>query len=151
VDRARNVLGAQEGSASLCANVRGPLGVWYNFGPMRNLPFVLICSFVALVTGFSCQAVRAENKQQSACSSPPEFVSRRPLPKEEQEKAKKVKPQGSVAIVINEGGEVIDAKVTRTTSEQSSKLMIELAKGMVFKPRPTCGPVKTVVNFNQGK
>jgi hypothetical protein len=75
-------------------------------------------------------------------------VSKRPLPKEEQERAKKLKPQGSVAIVINEKGEVVDAKVARTTSEEASKLMIDLAKGMVFKPRPTCGPVKTVVNFN---
>jgi len=117
---------------------------------MRKQSFVFTCLLLGLVTGFSKGAVRAENKPQSPCGNPPEFVSRRPLPKEEQEKAKKLKPQGSVAIVISEGGEVVDAKVARATSDEAGRLMIDLAKGMIFKPRPTCGPVKTVVNFNQG-
>ncbi len=125
--------------------------MWYNPDAMRKQPFFLICLFLGLVASFIVEAVKAENKPSSPCGNPPEFVSRRPLPKDQQEKAKKIKPQGSVAIVISEGGEVVDAKIVRTTSDDTGKLMIDLAKGMVFKPRPTCGPVKTVVNFNQNK
>ena len=117
---------------------------------MRKQTLVLIFLLLGLVTGLTDMAARAQNKQQSPspCSGPLVVVSKRPLPKEEQEEAKKLKPQGSVAIVISEGGEVVDAKVLRTTSEEASKLMIDLAKATKFKPRPSCGPVKTVVNFN---
>ncbi len=118
---------------------------------MQKQSFVIICLLLGLVTGFTYQAVGAENKQPSSCGTPPEFVSRHPLPKAEQEKVKKLKPQGSVTIVISAGGEVVDAKVAQATSDEAGRLMIDLAKGMIFKPRPTCGPVKTVVNFDQGK
>ena len=131
----------------------GPAGVvvWYYISPMRKYTFVFISLVFGLGACLSGETARAQQKQVPPCGQPPEFVSARPLPKHEQEKVKKVKPQGSVAIVVNSGGEVIDAKVVQSASDEAGKLMVDLAKGMTFKPRPSCGPIKTVVNFNQGK
>ena len=118
---------------------------------MIKHPFVYFCLVLGLVTSFAVGAVGAQKKQDSACSAPPEFVSKRPLPKAEQERAKKLKPQGSVSIVVNAAGEVVDAKVAHADSDEAGKLMVNLAKGMVFKPRPSCGLIKTIVNFGPNK
>jgi TonB family protein len=103
---------------------------------------------VALLTAFNGAALGAAKKQQSPCSQPPQLVSKRPLPKEEQEKAKRIRAQETVAIVISEEGDVVDARVERATSQEAGRLLIDVAKGMKFKPRPACGSFKTSVSFN---
>lgn len=53
-----------------------------------------------------------------------------------------------MAIVISEEGDVADARVVRATSDEAGRLLIDVAKGMKFTPRPGCGTFKTVLNFN---
>jgi TonB family protein len=90
----------------------------------------------------------AAKRDQSPCGKPPDLVSKTPLPKEEQERAKRIRAQGVIAIAISEDGNVVDAKVVRASSTEAGKLLIDVVKGMKFKPRPGCGPFKTVVNFS---
>jgi hypothetical protein len=90
----------------------------------------------------------AAKPEQSSCSKPPDLVSKAPLPKEEQERAKKIRAQGSIAIEISEAGDVVSARVVRASSDEAGKLLTDLVKGMKFKPRAGCGPFKTTVNFN---
>jgi hypothetical protein len=76
------------------------------------------------------------------------LVSKRPLPKEQQQKAKKMRAQGSVAIVISEGGDVVEAKAIHASSNEAGKILVDLVEGFKFKPRPGCGPFKTSINFS---
>ena len=82
------------------------------------------------------------------CSKPPDLVSKRPLSKEEQERANKIRAQGYVAIVISEDGDVVEAKATRASSNEAGKILVHLVQGFKFKSRPGCGPFKTIVNFS---
>jgi hypothetical protein len=89
-----------------------------------------------------------QKKPPQPCSKPPDLVSKRPLSKEEQDRASKIRVQGSVAIVISEDGDVVEAKATRASSNEAGKILVHLVQGFKFKSRPGCGPFKTVVNFS---
>jgi hypothetical protein len=101
-----------------------------------------------LIAGLANGAPGGAKGRQSPCSKPPELVSRQPLPKDDQDKAKKIRAQGNIAVVISEDGKVSDAKGVHASSDEAGRLLVELAKGMKFKPRPGCGPYKTTVTFN---
>ncbi|MGO8734288.1 MAG: hypothetical protein ACLQVM_16055 [Terriglobia bacterium] len=107
----------------------------------------------ALLAGFllsSATVLATPPKQKnppSPCSKPPELVSKRPLPKEEQEEAKRIRAQGSVAIVISEDGDVVEAKAIHANSNEAAKILIDIVEGFKFKSRPGCGPFKTNFNF----
>jgi hypothetical protein len=115
---------------------------------MLRQALILTCLLLGLGVGLTAEVAKAAKRQQSPCSKPPELVSKRALPKEEQEKARKIRPQGPIAIVVSEDGDVVDARVVHATSDEAGRLLIDLAKGMKSKPRPGCGPFKTIVNFN---
>jgi outer membrane biosynthesis protein TonB len=109
-----------------------------------------ILTVLLLVLG-SCLTIKpatAAKRDQSPCGKPPDLVSKAPLPKEEQARARKIRAQGTVAIVVSEGGDVADAKVVVASSEEAGKILIDLVRGMKFKPRPGCGAFKTSMNFS---
>lgn len=91
--------------------------------------------------------VAGGKKKDSPCSKPPDLISSAKPTKEEQEKARKVRPQGSVNIAISEDGDVVEAKVVRASSPEAADLLLGRAKSMKFKPRSGCGSFRTTVNF----
>lgn len=124
--------------------------VWYNPVMLRQA-LVLACLLLGLAAGLVAGAVGAAKRPESPCSKPPALVSKQPLPKEERERAKKIRAQGSVAIVISEDGDVVDAKAVRPSSDEAGRVLTDLAKSMKFKARPGCGQFKTTMNFNLGE
>ena|SRR5438128_9819460 len=115
---------------------------------MVRRAFILTCLVLAQGDGLTAKAAVAAKRRQSPCGKPPDLVSKTPFPKEERDKAKKIRVHGAVAIEISEDGDVVEARVVRASSDEAGRLLIDLAKGMKFKPRPGCGPFKTIVNFN---
>ena len=115
---------------------------------MPKTPFVLACFLLAQVAGLTGEPLLAAKRKLSPCGKPPEMVSHAPPSKEDQEKAKRIRAQGTIAIEIAEDGNVVDAKVVHASSDEAGRLLVEAAKGMKFKSRPGCGPFKTTVNFN---
>ena len=115
---------------------------------MIRRAFILACLLLAQGNGLTAKPAVAAKRRQSPCGKPPDLVSKTPLPKEERAKAKKIRVHGSVAIEISEVGDVVEARVVRASSDEAGRLLIDLVKGMKFKPRPGCGPFKTTVNFN---
>lgn len=81
------------------------------------------------------------------CSKPPELVWTPKASKQDQQKARELRAQGSVAIAISEDGDVTDAKVSQASSKEAAAYLLSQAKAMKYKPRPGCGPFKTIVNF----
>ena len=79
------------------------------------------------------------------CKEPPRLLSK--PSKENLAAAKKIRAQGSVAIAVDEDGNVNAAKVTNASSREAADLLLERARSMKFAPRPGCGVFKTVVNF----
>jgi len=69
-------------------------------------------------------------------------------PQEYREKWKKVRPQGKVAIVIDEDGHVSEAKVLEASPKEASDALLTMAKAITFKPRPGCGTFKTEMVFS---
>lgn len=112
----------------------------------RRAP-VLACLLLGVGAYLATGPVAAAKRQQSPCSKAPELVSQGASSKEDYEKAKKIRAQGTVAIVISEDGDVVDAKATRATSREAGELLVKSAKGMKFKPRAGCGPLKATMNF----
>jgi hypothetical protein len=105
---------------------------------------------LALATASLLPPAMAKDKEQSGCGKPPEFVSgaRIKMTKEEQEKIRKLRPQGSVAVSISEAGDVVEAKVVRASSSEAADLLLARTKSMKFKARPGCGTFKTAINYN---
>ena len=117
------------------------------FGLMRTPLYILILFVLALTLSLPTGVANAAKREQSACGKPPQLISRRPLPKEEQEQAKKTRAQGVVQIVISEDGDVTDARVVQASTKEAIKLLGDWARGLKFKARPGCGSFKTMVNF----
>jgi len=115
---------------------------------MIKRPFTIICSFLILASVYSPLLAAAAKHNESPCGTPPALVSKAPLPKEEQERAKEIRAQGTIAIEISEEGDVIGGHVVRASSNEAGKILIDLVKGMKFKSRPGCGTFKTTVNFS---
>ena len=92
-------------------------------------------------------ALGGDKKKDSLCGKPPEVVPTSQPTKEELEKARKLRAQGSVNISISEDGDVVEAKLVRATSREAADLLLARAKAMKFKPRPGCGTFKTTVNY----
>jgi len=115
---------------------------------MRTRTFALASALLLLGTTLTgIVSATAKKKDASPCAKPPDLVAKGVLPKEQEERAQKIRAQGSIAIVISEDGEVVGAKVVNASSSEAGKLLMERAKGMKFKARTGCGPFKTVVNF----
>ncbi len=85
--------------------------------------------------------------KNDACSKPPELVSTAKATKEEQRKARELRAQGSVVATISEQGDVTDAKVAQASSKEAATYLLSVTKAMKYKPRPGCGPFRTIVNF----
>ena len=109
--------------------------------------FCLSCALVSLVTLTSPAANAGDKHKDSPCDKPREVVSAPQFSKESQVKARKIKAQGYVSIVINEDGDVTDAKVIRASSPEAVDLLLEFARSAKFKPRTGCGPTQTAINY----
>jgi len=83
-----------------------------------------------------------------ACRKPPTILTQPKTPEEYREKWKKVRPQGKVAIVIDEDGHVSEAKVLEASPKEASDALLTMAKAITFKPRPGCGTFKTEMVFS---
>jgi len=115
-------------------------------GMPKRLLSSCLCASVLLTSGV-LSSVAADKKNQSPCAKPREITSKPRLPKEEQKKAHEIRAQGMVAISISEAGDVVDAKVVRTSSADAIDLLLAQARSMKFKPRIGCGTTQTAVNF----
>lgn len=115
---------------------------------MPRRRYILTVLLLALGSCLTIKPAMAAKRDQSPCGKHPDLVSRAPLPKEQEARAKKIRAQGTVAIAISEEGDVVDAKVVLASSDEAGKILIDRVKGMKFKPRPGCGPIKLSVNFS---
>lgn len=114
---------------------------------MRRPRHISILFLLGITLAATAATAMSAKREQSPCGKPPALVTKRSLPKEEEEQAKKIRAQGQVAVVISEEGEVVNAKVVRASSPQAIELLMDWAKGMTFQARPGCGPFRTVLNF----
>lgn len=84
---------------------------------------------------------------KSPCESPREIASKPQFSKEDQIKARKIRPQGTINITISEDGDVVGAHVVRASSAEAVELLLAFAKSAKFKPRLGCGITHTAINY----
>jgi hypothetical protein len=89
----------------------------------------------------------ARKRKESPCSKPLKIISRQPLPRDERDKAKRMRVQGTVEIEISEDGDIAKAKVVNPSSKETARILFDMVKGMKFERRSGCGAFKTTVNF----
>ena len=77
-----------------------------------------------LATLISPSAKAGDKHKDSPCDKPREVASPPQLSKEAQVKARKIRAQGYVAIVISEDGDVTDAKVIQASSPEAVDLLL---------------------------
>ena len=109
---------------------------------MRRLAQLTVTFAILL----SVQPLHAASADGS-CKKPPHLVSDPGSSKEYRKKARDLRAQGAVGIVINEQGDVVEAKLLRASSKEAGELLLERASGMKFSARAGCGSFKTAVNF----
>lgn len=119
----------------------------YSLAMLKTFSWQLPCISVLLATLLLPFASVAEKRKDSPCDKPREVASAPQLSKEEQVKARKIRAQGIVNISISEDGDVIEAKVVRTSSPEAVDLLLAFAKSAKFKPRPGCGTTHGAINY----
>lgn len=88
------------------------------------------------------------------CSKPPDKLQQKLTKEQQQERAnreKRIKERHAhavIAITISEDGSVAEVRALEASSAEAAEILAQEAKEMKFKPRPSCGPFKTTVNFN---
>jgi TonB family protein len=116
------------------------------FSMFNGFRFRLTC--VLLLASLTSPSAKAGGKHKdSPCDKPREVASPPQLSKEAQVKARKIRAQGYVAIVISEDGDVTDAKVIQASSPEAVDLLLEFARSAKFKPRTGCGPTQSAINY----
>jgi TonB family protein len=121
------------------------------FAMFKNLRFRLAsCALVLLVALTSPPAKAGDKHLDSLCDKPLEVVSPPQLSKEAKAKLEKIRAQGYLAIVVNEGGEVTGAKVVRASPPEAADLLLEFVRSAKFKPRTGCGPTQVKINYTFG-
>jgi TonB family protein len=107
----------------------------------------LVLPLVLLTKPILPYAIGDDKHAVSPCEKPREVASPPQLSKEEREKARKTRAQGMVSISISEDGDVIDAKVVRSSSDEAADLLLAFAKSAKFKPRAGCGITHATINY----
>jgi len=95
----------------------------------------------------------AGQQKKPDCSKPPESLpaseeSKKQNEAKAAEKHLKSPVSGTVAIEIDETGDVVNAKPVRPASGDVADYLVSAAKLMKFKPRPGCASKTIVVNFH---
>jgi hypothetical protein len=110
----------------------------------RNI-LITLCVVLALA-----QALPAQKKKKDPCSQHPELLL--PPKQSEKDKQQKITPkiQGSVAIVIDEDGNVANAQAIAPLTGDAASQLESFVRTMKYKPRTGCGNYKTVVTFSSG-
>jgi|ERR1700676_1670921 len=94
------------------------------------------------------QPATAQNTTKDC--KPPIFVSQPSFSDEDREKWKGKSVHGTVATIINEAGEVAEAKVIAASPKGVEKALVNAAKRAKFQPRKGCGEVRLDISFNLG-
>ena len=95
---------------------------------------------------FGALSTRGQSDQK-ACRKPPEIATQPKTPQEYREKWKKVNVHGRIAIIIDEDGQVSEAKLIEASPKEAADALLATAKTIKFKPRPGCGTFKTEMIF----
>jgi hypothetical protein len=111
---------------------------------MRLLAFLML----ALLASSSVSTARPRQKNQT-CDSRPKIASQPRSP--ESAKLKLFKAVGVVALIIDEDGNVADAKVQNVHPEAAREPLLAVAKTIKLKPRPGCGTLKLAIVFTGDK
>ena len=107
----------------------------------------LSCLACAVLLFFSPNGAKGQNKKNN-CNHPPKMLSQPSLSDEDRAKLKGKAVSGKVAMVINENGDVAEAKVISAAPPDAAEPLLNAAKRAKFAPRPGCGDLKTEVFFN---
>ena len=112
----------------------------------RHLGAILGPLGFALLFLLNSNAVNGQNKKNS-CDHPAKMLSKPSFSDEDRAKWKGKTVSGKVALVINENGEVADAKVLSASPREAAAALLDAAKRVRFAPRLGCGELKTDVIF----
>jgi hypothetical protein len=82
----------------------------------------------------------AQNKKE--CRKPPKLVFQPRLTPEDVSRLKSRSLGGRVAMMVNENGDVTDARVLTATPKQGGPILSDAVRTAKFAPRPGCGDLK---------
>jgi hypothetical protein len=92
-------------------------------------------------------AITAQDKSKD-CKKPPKIITQLRLSRKDQQRWKKVKLRGRVALEINETGEVSSARVLEANPKDGADALLRLVQSLRFQPRWGCGILKTEMFFS---
>lgn len=100
----------------------------------------------AVLIFINSSAVNGQNKKNN-CEHPAKMLSKPSFSDEDRAKWKGKTVSGKVALVINENGDVADARVLSASPREAAASLLDAAKRVKFAPRLGCGELKTDVIF----
>lgn len=95
--------------------------------------------------------LKADAQGKGGACGKPEIIQNFKASGEDGEKLKIFKAVGTVGLLVNEQGNVINGKVLSVSPEAARDSLLRVSKTAKFKPRPGCGVVQVAVIFMQGQ
>lgn len=114
-----------------------------------RLDLIPILAGMALFVGPETSVVKAQNKKKD-CGKPTKIVVQPKFIGEDLTAWKDKSVSGRVSIVVNEDGQVIQARVLAASPKEAANALQSAARQARFKPRPGCGDWKTDIFFTLG-
>jgi hypothetical protein len=108
---------------------------------------VRTCSIVPLLLTPLARPVLSQSKK-SECGKPPRIVFHPKMSEEDVASIKSSSLRGKVVVVVNDNGDVTEAKVVAATPKQGAQFLSKAVMLAKFEPRPGCGPLKIEFTFN---
>ena len=116
---------------------------------IERLDLLPILAGLALFVGPETSVVKAQNKKKD-CGKPMKLVVQPKFTGDDLTAWKDKSVSGRVSIVVNEDGEVIQARVLAASPKEAAEALQYAARRARFKPRPSCGDWKTDIFFTLG-
>ena len=114
-----------------------------------RLDLLSILAGLALFMGPETSVVKAQNKKK-VCGKPMKMVVQPKFTGDDLTAWKDKSVSGRVSVVVNEDGEVIQARVLAASPKEAAEALQSAARQARFKPRPSCGDWKTDIFFTLG-
>jgi len=114
-----------------------------------RLDLIAILAGLALFIASETSVLKAQNKKKD-CGKPTKMVVQPKFTGDDLTAWKDKSVSGRVSVVVNEDGEVIQARVLAASPKEAANALQSAARQARFKRRPSCGDWKTDIFFTLG-
>jgi len=104
-------------------------------------------TFLVLALLFPVMGQVVAQSTKNDCGRPPKIILKPQFSDDDQQKWEGKSIRGRVAIVVDENGDVTEARLISASPKEAGEAMVNAAKHAKFQSRSGCGALKTEIFF----